>query len=162
MPPASGPNQDFQDLLRAFVEHDVRFLVVGAHAVAAHGVPRATQDLDLWIDARSDNARRAWHALVSFGAPLSELGIQESDFTRPDIVAQVGIPPNRIDVLTSVTGLRFDDAWESRLQGTVEGVTVPVLGRAALLQNKRASGRHKDLGDVEALERKLPNRPPQD
>jgi hypothetical protein len=154
MHPAAEPNADFHDLLRAFVEHDVRFLVVGAHAVAAHGVPRATQDLDVWIDARPDNAGRAWRALVSFGAPLGDLGIGEADLTRPEIVAQVGVPPNRIDVLTSVTGLRFDDAWEGRISGAVEGVAVPVLGREALLQNKRATGRHKDLGDVEALERK--------
>ena len=143
-------NADFHDLLRAFVDHDVRFMVVGAHALAAHGVPRATQDLDVWIEASAENASRAWRALVSFGA---ELGIRESDFVQPEIVAQVGVPPNRIDILTSVTGLEFDKAWASQTQGTIEGVSVPVLGRSALIQNKRATGRHKDLGDVEALEK---------
>ena len=145
------PNADFHDALRAFVEHDVRFVVVGAHALAAHGIPRATQDLDLWIDTTAANAARAWRALVTFGAPLTELGIKEDDLSRPDVVVQVGMPPNRVDVLTGVTGLRFDDAWATRIEGIIEGVRVPVLGRGALIQNKRAAGRHKDLGDIEAL-----------
>lgn len=147
------PNADFHDVLRAFVDHDVRFLVVGAHALAAHGIPRATQDLDVWIDAAASNASRAWRALVAFGAPLSDLGIHDSDFTRPDVVVQVGMPPNRVDVLTGVTGVAFADAWSTRTEGIVEGVKVPVLGRDALIQNKRAAGRHKDLGDIEALEK---------
>ena len=148
-----APNADFHDVLRAFVDHDVRFLVVGAHALAAHGIPRATQDLDVWIDATPSNAARAWRALVAFGAPLEDLRIRDSDFSRPDVVVQVGIPPNRIDILTGVTGVRFEDAWSSRSEGSIEGVRGPVLGRDALIQNKRAAGRHKDLGDVEALER---------
>src|SRR5213593_3690245 len=94
------PNADFPDVLRALVEHDVRFLVVGAHALAAHGFPRATQDLDVWIDPTPANAARTWRALVQFGAPLTDLGIRDSDFARPDVVVKLGVPPNRIDVLT--------------------------------------------------------------
>jgi hypothetical protein len=138
--------------LRAFVEHEVRFIVVGAHALAAHGIPRATQDLDVWIDAAPANAARTWRALAAFGAPLADLGIEDADFTRPNVVVQVGVPPNRVDILTGVTGLRFEDAWTTRTEGLIEGVRVPVLGREALVRNKRAAGRHKDLGDVEALE----------
>jgi hypothetical protein len=152
------PNADFHDVLRAFVDHEVRFLVVGAHALAAHGIPRATQDLDVWIDATPSNAARAWRALVAFGAPLEDLNIRDSDLSRPDVVVQVGMPPNRIDILTGVTGIRFEDAWSSRSEGIVEGVRVPVLGRDALIQNKRAAGRHKDLGDIEALEKDTPRR----
>lgn len=152
------PNADFHDVLRAFVSHDVRFLVVGAHALAAHGIPRATQDLDVWIDATPVNAARVWRALVEFGAPLEDLHISDSDFSRPDVVVQVGMPPSRVDVLTGLTGVRFDDAWSTRADGTVEGVRVPVLGRDALIQNKRAAGRHKDLGDVEALEKEAHRR----
>lgn len=148
-----APNADFHDVLRAFVDHDVRFLVVGAHALGAHGIPRATQDLDLWIDTTPANAASTWRALVAFGAPLEELGIADSDFLRPEVVIQVGMPPNRVDILTGVTGLRFEDAWPTRAEGSIEGVRVPVLGRDALIRNKRAAGRHKDLGDVEALEK---------
>lgn len=147
------PNADFHDILTAFIEHEVRFLVVGAHALAVHGIPRATQDLDVWIDTVPSNAARVWQALVAFGAPLEDLRIHDSDFLRPDIVVQVGMPPNRVDILTGVTGVAFEDAWLTRTEGTVEDVRVPVLGRDALIQNKRAAGRHKDLGDVEALER---------
>ena len=147
------PNADFHDVLRAFVDHEVRFLVVGAHALAVHGVPRATQDLDIWIDAAPSNAARTWRALVAFGAPLEDLDIRDSDFSRPDVVVQVGMPPNRVDILTGVSGMAFDDAWSNRCEGTVEGVRVPVLGRDAMIRNKRAAGRHKDLGDVEALEK---------
>lgn len=153
MEPPGELNADFHDLLQAFVDHQVRFMVVGAHAVGAHGVPRATQDLDLWIDSSPENAALVWRALVHFGAPLAELGIQQRDFTRPEIVAQVGVPPNRIDILTDVTGLRFEEAWSGRGHGLIEGVRVPVIGRDSLIQNKRAAARHKDLGDVEALER---------
>src|SRR5438477_1260696 len=117
---APEPNADFRDVLQALVEYEVRFLVVGAHAVGAHGIPRATQDLDIWIESTPENAERAWRALVSFGAPLAKLGIDASDFTRPEIVAQVGMPPNRIDILTDVTGLRFADAWAGHIQGSVE------------------------------------------
>lgn len=147
------PNADFHDILRAFVDHEVRFLVVGAHALAVHGIPRATQDLDVWIDAAPPNAARTWRALVAFGAPLEDLRIRDSDFSRPDVVVQVGMPPNRVDILTGVSGVAFEEAWSSRCEGTVEGVRVQVLGRDAMIQNKRAAGRHKDMGDVEALEK---------
>lgn len=144
-------NDDFHDILAELVARQARFLIVGAHALAVHGVPRATVDIDIWIDPHPDNVRRVWMALAEFGAPLDDLHIQESDLTRPDCVAQLGLPPNRIDILTGVTGLTFDDAWTERTEAEVEGVRAPILGFDALIRNKRASGRHKDLGDVEAL-----------
>jgi hypothetical protein len=144
-------NRDFRDLLAAFLATDVRFLVVGAHAMAVHGVPRATGDLDVWIAPDPENADRAWSAVVRFGAPLSSMGVTRADFGRPDQVVQIGLPPRRIDILTSISGVAFDQAWPDRVIHETEGLAVPFLGRAALVRNKRASGRAKDLADLEAL-----------
>ena len=147
-------NEDYRDILAALVAQQARFLVVGAHALAVHGYPRATVDLDIWIDPAPDNARRVWRALAEFGAPLGDLGIREEDLTRPDVVAQFGLPPNRIDILTGVSGLTFERAWSNRVDDVLEGVRVPVLGLNDLIENKRASGRDKDRGDVKGLEGK--------
>jgi len=143
--------EDFRDLLAELCRADARFLVVGAHALAAHGVPRATVDLNAWIDAAPENATRVWAALAAFGAPLATLDITEADLTRPDTVAQFGLPPWRIDILTAISGITFDEAWPDRIEASFEDVTVPFIGRAAFIRNKRASGRLKDLGDIEAL-----------
>ena len=142
---------DFRDLLAAFLAHGVRFLVVGAHALAAHGVPRATGDLDVWVEPTQGNAARVWDALAAFGAPLDALRVSADDFARRDAVVQFGLPPRRIDVLTGVSGLTFDEAWEDRFEDVVDGLRIPFLGRASLIRNKRASGRPKDLGDIDAL-----------
>ena len=143
---------DWYDMLVAFADGDLRFLVVGAHALAVHGVPRGTQALDVWIDPSPENARRTWAALAVFGAPLDALGITLDDLQRADTVVQLGLPPDRIDVLTGITGIpTFDRAWAERIEHDVRGVRVPFLGRATLVGNKRASGRRKDLADVEAL-----------
>jgi hypothetical protein len=144
-------NRDFLDLLAAFLAGDVRFLVVGAHAMAVHGVPRATGDLDVWIAPDRGNADKAWSAVAEFGAPLSSMGVTPDDFGRPDQVVQVGLPPRRIDILTSISGVAFDDAWPDRVVHETGGLAVPFLGRAALIRNKQASGRTKDLADLEAL-----------
>lgn len=143
---------DWLDLLAALVAGGVRFLVVGAHALAVHGVPRGTQDLDVWIDPAPENAARAWSALATFGAPLGALGVSPEDLQRPGTVIQLGLPPDRIDVLTGISGVdAFADAWDDRVEHVVRGLRVPFLGRATLLRNKRASGRRKDLADVETL-----------
>lgn len=144
-------NEDFRDLLAALLEAGVRFLVVGAHAMAVHGVPRATGDLDVWIAADADNGERVWTALLRFGAPVAAMGVRREDLTRPDVVVQIGLPPRRIDLLTSITGVAFDGAWADRVTHDVEGLAIPFLGRAALVRNKRATGRAKDLADLEAL-----------
>jgi hypothetical protein len=142
-------NPDFVDLLRAFIAADVRFLVVGAYALAVHGRPRATGDLDIWIDASQENASRVVSALRSFGAPLTN--ITERDLTTPETVFQFGLPPRRIDLLTSLTGVSFGDAWPERVLHVVEGLDVPFIGRKRLVINKRATGRTQDLADLEAL-----------
>ena len=142
-------NPDFVDLLRAFGAHEVRFLVVDAYALAHHGRPRATGDLDVWIEASTVNAKRIMRALAGFGAPLQE--VAEDDFSRPGIVFQIGVPPGRIDVLTELTGITFDDAWPDRESGRFGSLTVDFIGRDAFIRNKRATGRAKDLGDLEGL-----------
>jgi hypothetical protein len=144
-------SDDFSDLLSAFAEAGVRFIVVGAYALAAHGVPRVTGDLDLWVESTTENARRVWQALASFGAPLESLTISEEDFTVADRVVQLGVPPYRIDILTSISGIGFHEAWDDRLNGTLFGIPVPFLGRDAFVRNKRASGRMKDLEDIRLL-----------
>ena len=144
-------NRDFVDLLAAFLEADVRFLVVGAHAMAVHGVPRATGDLDVWIAPGAGNAERVWSALLQFGAPLAAMEITPADLGRPEQVVQVGLPPRRIDILTSISGVTFEEAWPDRVTHEAGGLAVPFLGRATLVRNKRASGRAKDLADLEAL-----------
>jgi hypothetical protein len=142
-------NQDFVDLLRTFIDHRVRFLIVGAYALGVHGRPRATGDLDVWIDPTPDNAGRVLSALRTFGAPLTDITVE--DFSRPGVVFQMGLPPYRIDVLTALSGLTFADAWPGRIQTAFGPVTVDVIGRDAFIANKRATGRAKDLGDIESL-----------
>jgi hypothetical protein len=143
-------NQDFVDLLRSFVAHSVRFLVVGAYALAVHGRPRATGDFDVWVDATPENAPRVMRALAGFGAPMQ--GLTDADFAQPGIVYQMGLPPGRIDVITELTGLTFAAVWPDRVEQQLEDMRVPVIGREAFIRNKKATGRSKDLVDVEDLE----------
>ena len=142
-------NQHFLDLLRAFIDRDVRFLIVGAYALAVHGRPRATGDLDVWVDPTPDNAASIMQALELFGAPTGH--VNADDFSRPGIVFQMGLPPFRIDVLTDLTGLTFTEAWVDRIQAEFGELTVDVIGRDAFIKNKRATGRPRDLGDIDAL-----------
>jgi hypothetical protein len=143
-------NPDFVDLLRAFAAADVRFLVVGAYALALHGRPRATGDLDVWVEPTPENAARVIRALDAFGAPTSQ--ISQADFERPGVVYQIGVPPGRIDILTELTGLSFEDAWPGRVRRPFGDVDADFIGRDAFLRNKRALGRAKDLGDIEDIE----------
>ena len=149
-------NEDFLDLLQALVASNVQFLVVGAHAMAVHGVPRATGDLDVWVRPDPQNAERAWQALLQFGAPVREMGVTQADLHTPGLVIQIGIPPRRIDILTMISGLDFEEAWRGRATHRVGALEVPFLGRADLIRNKRASGRPKDLVDLGVLEGRDP------
>ena len=143
-------NRDFAEMLSALSEAGAEFLIVGAHALAAHGVPRATGDLDIWVRPTPTNARRVLRALASFGAPLHDLTLD--DLTKPDTVFQIGVPPSRVDILTGITGVRFDDAWPRRVALDLEGAAVSVIGRLDFIANKRATGRLKDLADVDGLD----------
>jgi hypothetical protein len=149
---AQRVTDDWADLLVALLDSGARFIVVGAHALAVHGVPRATQDLDVWVEPTLENAERVWEALIRFGAPLDDMDVSRDDFVRPNTVIQIGLPPNRVDVLTGITGVvDFNVAWTVRTEHEVGGRAIPFLGRATLVTNKRATGRLKDLADVEAL-----------
>ena len=143
-------NPDFRELLSEFNGREVRYLVVEGYAFSFHVKPRFTKDLDLWIDADPANARRAWSALAAFGAPLSKLA--PDDLARAGTILQIGLPPNRVDILTRLAGLSFDEAWEGRVQGRYGDQVAWFLSRAHLIRNKRAVGRTQDLADVEALE----------
>jgi hypothetical protein len=144
-------NQDFVDLLRAFADHDVEAIVVGAHALAAHGHVRATKDLDVWIRPTPENAARAYAALAAFGAPLTELVVD--DLCAAGTVFQIGVAPVRIDILTQIDGVDFDEAWADKITTAVGGVRTHVLSRDHLIKNKRTAGRLQDLADIERLER---------
>lgn len=144
-------NEDFRDILALLIEEGARFLVVGAHALAVHGVPRATGDLDVWIARDPANVERTWRALLRFGAPVEALGVSKSDLATPGHVIQIGLPPRRIDLLTEISGVDFEAAWSSRVSSRAGDLDVPFLGRDQLVANKRAMGRLKDLADLEAL-----------
>lgn len=148
---ASGFNEDFLDVLRELGAAGVQYVIVGAHALAVHGVPRATGDLDVFVRPTLDNSRRVVAALRAFGAPLDAHGITDGDFCRPGTVYQLGLPPRRIDVLTAISGVSFDEAWATRVEVQVGETPVAFLGRESLLRNKVASGRPKDLADLEIL-----------
>ena len=142
-------DKDFSEFVESFIEHDVRFMIVGGYALAAHGLPRATGDLDAWVWVDPANAQRIVAALRDFG--FGQMEISESDFTRSDSVVQLGYPPYRIDILTSIDGVEFEPAWNRRLTVELQGLSVPVIGRDDLIVNKRAVGRRQDLADVERL-----------
>lgn len=142
-------NPDFIGLLRALSEADARYLIVGAYAVTFHSRPRATGDLDVWVEPTPGNAARVMSALGAFGAPLQDLATD--DLSTPGIVYQIGVPPRRIDLLTSLTGLTFEEAWKGRVTGAFGEIECPFIGRAELVRNKRALGRLRDLADLELL-----------
>ena len=143
-------NRDWIDLLAAFNALEVDYLVVGAHALAAHGHVRATKDLDVWVRPSRDNAPRVIRALTAFGAPLHDLTAE--DLAHPGIIFQIGVPPLRIDVITAIDGVEFAAAWPDRVIVNLDGTPVPVISRHHLIANKKASGRLQDLADVERLE----------
>ena len=144
--------EDFRDLLAELVKAEARFLVVGAHALSVHGVPRATVDLDVWIDRTPENARRIWRALAEFGAPLQ--GIDAEDFTDADMLFRMGRPPLMVDILPTIAGVDFDAAWKNRVPVIIDpltGLHAWFISRGDLLAAKVAAGRPQDLADVAAL-----------
>lgn len=142
---------DFKDLLSEFNAHGVEYLVVGAYALAAHGRVRATGDLDVWVRPEPGNAKRVLSALAAFGAPLQDL--TEQDLRSPGVVYQIGVAPLRIDVLTGIDAVEFEEAWRERIVTRFAGQSVSVLSAAHLIRNKRAVGRAQDIADLEWLER---------
>jgi hypothetical protein len=151
-----GLHEDFRDVLVLFADAGVDFVIVGAYALAFHGAPRASGDIDLFIRPSPPNARRVFDALARFGAPLESAGVTAADFTLPGTVYQIGRPPRRIDVMTEISGVTFDEAWESRVIAEVDGRPVGFIGKSALVRNKEAAGRPKDIADVARLRRIAP------
>jgi len=145
-------SSDFRELLVEFADAHVDFLVIGGHAVARHGYVRVTLDLDVFVRPSAENAARVYVALAKFGAPLTAHGVTKTDFAKTGTVYQIGVPPCRIDVLTSIAGVTFDEAWASRASGQIDGRTIAFIGREALIRNKRAAGRPKDIVDADHLE----------
>ncbi len=143
-------NQDFKEFIQSLNDNAVRYLLVGGYAVALHGYPRYTKDLDVWVDSTTENAARIIKALQQFG--FGSLDLKESDFTTPDQVVQLGCPPNRIDMLTSLSGVEFSECYASRVVEEIDGVPVSFIDLENLKKNKKATGRHQDLADVENLE----------
>jgi hypothetical protein len=142
-------NRDFVDLFAALNAAGVEYLVVGAHALAAHGHVRATKDLDVWVRPSEHNAKRAYQALEQFGAPLARLSVE--DLCTPGVTYQIGVEPVRVDIITDIDGVDFEQAWPARVRSSYGEEPVWILSRQHLIQNKRASGRPQDLADLERL-----------
>jgi predicted nucleotidyltransferase len=143
-------NSDFRDLLRAFAAEEVRYLVVGGHAVIHYTQPRFTKDLDLWIEPSAENAERLRKAFLSFGIPLLE--VTPEDFAEPGLQYVVGLPPVQFDFLTTIPGLDFVAAWQRRERVEIHGIEIQLVSREDLIVSKRAAGRARDLADLEDLE----------
>ncbi len=144
-------NPDFREMLLCLNDEEVDFLVVGAYALAAHGFPRATGDLDIWVRNNIENAQRVIRALVRFGAPMSTWSA--AVFTASDLIVQIGVEPCRIDLLTGIDGVSFDEAWQSRVKITISDLEIEVLSKQLILKNKLAAGRDKDQGDINWLKK---------
>ena len=145
---------DFRELLALFSEHKVDYLIVGAYALAFHGAPRYTGDMDLLVRPDTENAKRILAALSAFG--FGDLGLTIDDFSSPERIVQLGVSPVRVDIVTSLTGVSWPDAIAGSVAGTYGNIPVRYLGRSAFIRNKRALGRKKDLADIEALGETLP------
>lgn len=150
-------NEDYREMLQNLADEKAKFLLVGAYALAAHGYPRATLDIDIWVMPSPDNADAVLRALAKFGAPLQNLTKQ--DLEEDGTIFQIGVAPRRIDIITAASGLRFEEAFERSIRVEIEGIEVHIPSIEDLIRNKRASGRTKDLADAEALE-SLPPAPP--
>ncbi len=142
--------RDFVEFIECCVARDVRFLIVGGYALAAHGHPRATKDLDVWVMTEPGNAERLVQALADFG--MDSVGLEPADFLEPDVIVQLGYPPVRIDLITSATGVAFDECWDHRMTVQVGSVEAGFISEDDLIANKKASARPQDLVDVQILE----------
>jgi hypothetical protein len=143
-------DQDFKEFIGSLNDNHVRYLVVGGYAVAFHGHPRYTKDLDIWVECNRENAQALIQALGQFG--MGSLGLSEEDFLVPDQVVQLGYPPNRIDILVSISGVDFSECYDSRVAILLDGVDVSFIDLEHLKVNKKAAGRFQDLADLEHLQ----------
>jgi len=142
-------NEDYKEMLQILLKNEAKFLVVGAYAMGACGYPRATGDIDIWVESSPDNSGRVYKSLSEFGAPLAELN--KGSFCEKGIIFQIGIAPRRIDVITQIDGVEFSRAYENRQEVEIEGLKIPFLSKADIITNKEATGRDKDKADVKYL-----------
>lgn len=143
-------NEDYKEMLQFLADEKVKFMLVGAYALAAHGYPRATMDIDIWVMPSPENAAAVLSALQRFGAPLDNLSA--ADLQKDDTIFQIGVAPRRIDIITGASGLEFDKAFSDAVKVEIEGIQVLIPSVDDLIRNKRATGRTKDIADAEALE----------
>jgi len=144
-------NSDYKDMLQVLLDNGVKFLMVGAYAMGVHGYPRATGDIDIWVETSAENSERVYRSMAAFGAPLHE--IDETTFATPGIVFQIGVAPRRIDIITAISGVEFDDAYQQRQIVEIEDLSIPILSLGDLIKNKRATGRDKDRLDADQLDK---------
>lgn len=146
-------NNDYKEMLENLLEQHVEFMLVGAYALAAHGYPRATGDIDIWVKPEKKNSKRIYISLAKFGAPISQ--IKEDEFCEAGIIFQIGVAPRRIDIITSIDGVKYGEADEDKIIVEVEGLEIPVLSIDKLIKNKMATGREKDRLDAILLKKRL-------
>ena len=144
-------NSDYKDMLQVLLDNRVKFLLVGAYAMGVHGYPRATGDIDIWVEPSAENSERVYRSMAAFGAPLHE--IDEATFATPGIVFQIGVAPRRIDIITAISGVEFDDAYQQRQIVEIEDLSISILSLDDLIRNKRATGRDKDRLDADQLDK---------
>ena len=145
-------NKDYKEMLQFLLEEKVEFILVGAYALGAHGYPRATGDIDIWVKADENNSKKTYNALARFGAPLDQIKV--NDFTVEGVIFQIGVAPRRIDIITRIDGVTYDEANDDKIIVEVEGLLLPVLSLDNLIKNKLATGREKDELDAKYLMKK--------
>ncbi len=145
-------NEDYKEMLVSLLREKVEFILVGAYALAAHGFPRATGDMDIWVKPNFENSKKVYKALAKFGAPISE--IREDEFSQPGLIFQIGVVPRRIDIITKISGVEFDVADADKIVVSIENLKLPVLSIELLIKNKMATGREKDLLDAKLLKKR--------
>jgi len=142
-------NKDYKEMLQILLNNKIKFLVVGAYAMGIHGYPRATGDLDIWVEASTENSEKIYQSLSEFGAPLSE--VTKTTFCEQGIVFQIGVAPRRIDIITKIDGVDFNKAYSDKQEIEVEGIKIPFLSKKNLIKNKESTGREKDKLDAKYL-----------
>jgi len=145
-------NEDYKEMLQGLLDQKVEFIVVGAYALAAHGFPRATGDIDIWVKPDENNSKKVFKALARFGAPIDE--IREDEFSHPGLIFQIGVVPRRIDIITKIDAVEFEEADSDKIFVDIDGLKVPVLSVDKLIKNKMATGREKDLLDAKLLKKR--------
>ena len=144
-------NEDYKEMLQILLKNEVKFLIVGAYAMGAHGYPRGTGDFDIWVEASAENSKKIYKSLSEFGAPLSD--IREETFVEKGIFFQIGVVPRRIDIITHIDGIVFEEAYKTKELIDVENLQIPFLSKEDLIKNKESTGRKKDKLDADYLKK---------